>query len=548
MAHSLIRFGSFVVLLGGLIFIHELGHFLMAKLFKVKVLRFSIGFGPRLLGFTVGETEYRIAIIPLGGYVKMAGEDPTEPLSPADQGRGFQEQAPWKRSLIALAGPAMNLIFPVLIYFCIFYFQTQGFSTRAGNVDPDSPAYAAGLRAGDRIVEIDGHAVKYFNELRDLIGPRYDQKVHLKVERPDGSVFESDATPRKVMERELLHEEPRGVLGVGARQPAPVIAVTDPDSPAFAAGLRSLDRLTSVAGQPVKVWLDVERALAQQHGPFEVRYLRAESLPAPGANLVQFVQHTVTLTPKAGAATPEAAVGIDNPNGVIAEVTPNSPAAEAGLKRGDKVVSANGQPLLAWSTLERLRAQVKTEPIDLEVLRDGKSMHLKVVQRNKTAEDELGQPIEMLFFGAQPDTTDEPGELIPLHYTALYSLGQAVRIVPSTISQVVTVFWGLVAGKVAFKTVGGPGMLYDIATKSAEAGWDSFLSAMAMISINLGVMNLIPIPVLDGFHVLAAGFEWIRRRPLSLRAREYANLVGLGMLLLLMVFVLKNDFIRYVLN
>jgi regulator of sigma E protease len=113
---------------------------------------------------------------------------------------------------------------------------------------------------------------------------------------------------------------------------------------------------------------------------------------------------------------------------------------------------------------------------------------------------------------------------------------------------VVLVVRGLLTQTVAFKTVGGPGMLYDIAVKSAEAGWDSFLSAMAAISVNLGVMNLIPIPVLDGFHVLASAVEAIRRKPLSLRAREYANLVGLGMLLLLMVFVLKNDVVRYFLS
>jgi regulator of sigma E protease len=542
MGPFLLKVGSPILLIGGLIFIHELGHFLVAKFFKVKVLRFSVGFGPRLLGFTVGETEYRLAVIPLGGYVKMAGEDPTEPLGPADAGRGFQEQAPWKRSLIALAGPVMNLVFPVAIYFCVFYFQTQGLAARAGSVDPDSPAWSAGLRPGDKILEIDGHPVRYFNELRDLIGPKYDQKVHLVAEHLNGTRFEADATPRKVMEHDLFHDEARGVLGVGARQPAPIVGVSDPASPAAKAGLQSLDRLTKVGGQPVKLWVDAERALAAQTGPFEVEYLRQESLPAPGANLVTFTPHTARIE-SSGVQS-----GLETANGLVAEVAPSTPAAESGLLRGDKLLSANGQPILAWSSLERVRGVAKGDPIDLEVKRAGQVLHVKVTQKAITQENELGQPVPFFLFGAQPDTTDEPGEMIPLHFGAAYSLTQALHVVPETISQVVNAFVGLVVGKVAFKTVGGPAMLYDIATKSAEAGWESFLGAMAAISVNLGVMNLIPIPVLDGFHVLAAGFEWVRRRPLSLKAREYANLAGLAMLLLLMVFVLKNDFIRYVLN
>src|SRR5512147_1584962 len=117
--HLLLKIGSVVLLLGGLIFVHELGHFLVAKGLGVKVVRFSIGFGPRLLGFTKGETEYRVAALPLGGYVKMAGDDPGEELPEQDRGRGFLEQRPWRRFVIAAAGPGMNLIFPAIIYFAI---------------------------------------------------------------------------------------------------------------------------------------------------------------------------------------------------------------------------------------------------------------------------------------------------------------------------------------------------------------------------------------------------------------------------------------------
>src|SRR5512139_2786668 len=149
MAHDLLlKVGSIVLLLGGLIFVHELGHFLAAKALGVKVVRFSIGFGPRLFGFRRGETEYRISLLPLGGYVKMAGDDPTEEAAPEDRGRGFLEQPPWKRLVIALAGPAFNLVFPLVIYVALGVARNGSDvpGPVLGTVMPGSPAAEAGLR------------------------------------------------------------------------------------------------------------------------------------------------------------------------------------------------------------------------------------------------------------------------------------------------------------------------------------------------------------------------------------------------------------------
>ena len=174
----LFKIGSVVVLLAGLIFVHELGHFLVAKLLGVKVLRFSIGFGARLAGFTWGETEYRISALPLGGYVKMAGEDPTQPIPPEDQGRTFLEQAPWKRLAIAFAGPGANLIFPFVVYLALGLAQNGTLvpGPYIGTVAAGSPAAAAGLRPGDRVeaVQAPGEVprpVRYFSDLRELVSP-----------------------------------------------------------------------------------------------------------------------------------------------------------------------------------------------------------------------------------------------------------------------------------------------------------------------------------------------------------------------------------------
>jgi regulator of sigma E protease len=329
-----------------------------------------------------------------------------------------------------------------------------------------------------------------------------------------------------------------------SRRPAPFVAVLDPTSPAAVAGLHSLDRITRIGGQQVKYFSDVEHALATASGPTKIEYLRPSLLPLPGANLSSMLpgEVTVTIDPATHAT------GIESVNNMVSEVEPGSPAELAGLKRFDKLLSANGQPLLSWGTLERIRAESKGTPIALEVLRDGQKLTVTLTQKAHEVKDELGQLQAAWQFGAQPETTDEPGELIPLRYPASYCLAQALNEVPKNIGIVAGGLWGMFNGKVALDQVGGPGMLYDIASRSSEAGASSFFAAMAIISINLGIMNLLPIPVLDGFHILSAGFEWIRRRPLSLRTREYANLVGLVMLLGLMAFAIKNDIVRLVMN
>ena len=544
---SVQKIAYFLLLIGPLITIHELGHFLMAKLFRVKVLRFSIGFGPRLLGFTKGETQYQIAALPLGGYVKMAGDDPTEEARPEDQGRGFLEQAPWKRSLIALAGPMTNLIFPFLIYFGVAWMQTQDFSSRVGHVEPDSPAYRAGIRDGDRIVKVDGKSVAYFDDLRDLISPKWDQTVTIEVEKANGRHATVSAVPEKRMSPGILHDNPRGILGVTQQQLASVVAVSGPESPAGKAGLQPLDRITQIAGEPVTVFADLERIVAKQTGPFEVRFLRTEPLAMPGAGLSTEVLHSVTMTPAAGD-TLAARTGLDSPETVISNVNPDSPAGKAGLHRGDRLLEANGKALLSWSTLSKVAEEAKTAPLDLVVLRDGQKIHVNVVQVNRTLENERGKEEQHLYFGAQHESFSAPGELIPIHRNLFETTAVATRQVTDVITGVAEAFFGLITTQVSPKTVGGPVMLFDIASKTAEAGWDVFLGAMAAISVNLGVMNLIPVPVLDGFHILSAGFEWVRRRPLSLRAREIANVVGLAMLLLMMAYVLHNDLMKFVFN
>src|SRR5260370_1161668 len=160
---------SFALVITVVVFFHELGHLLVGKAVGVKAVRFSIGFGPRLISFQRGETEYRISLLPLGGYVKFAGDNPYEELAPEDRGRGFLEQQPWKKGLIAFAGPAANLILAVVLYFIVFAAPHQELAAQVGYVKPQSPAAVAGLRYGDRITAIDGQPLQGWSDLQEAI-------------------------------------------------------------------------------------------------------------------------------------------------------------------------------------------------------------------------------------------------------------------------------------------------------------------------------------------------------------------------------------------
>src|SRR3982751_4777687 len=172
---------SFALVISVVVFFHELGHLLVGKAVGVKAIRFSIGFGPRLFGFTRGETEYRVSLLPLGGYVKFAGDNPYEELAPEDRGRGFFEQPPWKKGLIAFAGPAASFVLAIALYFIVFAAPHQELAAQVGYVKPQSPAAVAGLRYGDRVTAIEGDSVQGWSDLQEAIRSHAGQPLQLDV-------------------------------------------------------------------------------------------------------------------------------------------------------------------------------------------------------------------------------------------------------------------------------------------------------------------------------------------------------------------------------
>jgi regulator of sigma E protease len=536
--------GYTLLLLGVLVFVHEFGHFIVAKALNVKVLRFSIGFGPRIFGFTKGETEYRVAWLPLGGYVKMAGELPQDELSPEEATRGFLAQAPWKRALIVTAGPAFNLLFPILAYFLLFLGTHQQVSTRIGSVEPGLPAAEARLRPGDRILAVDGEKVRTFEELRARLQPRYDRPITVTVER-QGRQFTTTLTPAKSLETNPIETLPRGLIGISPNPKAPVLGVPE-GSPAAAAGPKTFDRVLSVNGEPVKDELAFNAAIDKARGLVQLKVERDGRIELPGvaAHVPDVVSVSIEKQPGQGYE----AIGAERVDLYVARVIPGGAAEKAGIKVGDRIVALNGKKLKSFLLLTLALNELADKPFKLTWRSGGEEKTQELRQTALAAKDEYGQVSEGFDLGIRP-LPPSPTELSDVEKVLIYmgpgeALGASLKVVPEIIRKTAQVLGYLVTGRVPFKSVGGPIMLYQIASKSAEEGIGSYLNAMAVISVNLGLINLFPIPVLDGFQLLASIWEAVRRRPIPARAREIANMIGLAMLIVLMVMVFKNDIMR----
>lgn len=537
-----------VILLGGLIFVHELGHFLVAKAFRVKVLTFSLGFGPRILGFRLGETDYRLSLLPLGGYVKMAGEDPNNPLSEEDRGRGFLEQPAWKRMLISLAGPAFNLIFPILVYFAVFSAQTEAIAPVVGQVVPGMPAAEAGLLPGDRIVEIEGERIHAFQDLRRHIDPNPGRSLRVVVER-DGERLDMRITPTTVEESDPIETLEVGKIGIIPNPAAPVVGITGPGTAAYEAGLRPLDRIAKVAGQEVRSLEDALVRLEEQHArgePFEVLALRREGLAAGPLDLGIPRAVKVRILPVDPETGERRELGVESGELYVSRVVAGSAAAQAGIARGTRLVALDGEPLRSWQDVENARRRKGGEPFALTVRVDGEERTLTLAQAAKTQMDEVrGRPVTVYTLGAYGGLPVLAAPVEPVPFRPLLAAEMALSSTWEVTRKIAIGIGKLLTGQIAFSNVGGPIQIYDVATKAAQQGWEYFLHTMALISINLGLLNLLPVPVLDGGHILQSGIEMVRRRPLSMRTRELANMVGLAMLLALMIFAMRNDVIRY---
>lgn len=554
----------FILLISILIFIHEAGHFSAAKVFGVKVLTFSIGFGPKLLRVRGKETEYCIGVLPLGGFVKMLEESKVEregkPIPPEDKKRTFEAQALWKRVVIVMAGPVMNVIFPIALYTAVFLEDKTVLPPVVGVVVANMPAEGK-LLPGDTVTAIDGKAITSFPEFQRAVGPSAGVPVRLTVQR-DARSLDVDITPAdEALTRELDIVEHVGRIGVQAYFPAPVIGVAQPNTPAYRAGLRTFDRIVAMNGRKVERFFDLVGMLAQNRGEtIMLTYERPVAVPNALGGLcgIAVMEPGVAqLTPAGPTGLPADAdyaarlsdvvgrTGIESADMYVSFVPEGSSEWQAGLRPGDRVVALDGAPQRQWTAFDSALIKGAARPHDLVWTRDGERMAGTFQLRHEQWDDEVGQHYDRYVFRTTHWLPGAEEKVVPNPKRVRWAIEGGFQETWRAIKFVAVGFLRLLQGRISLSSVSGPITIYDIAGQAGAKGTSTFARVMALISINLGLVNVLPIPVLDGGHLMFLLTEAVQRRPLRRRTREIASLVGLAILLALMVLAFKNDIQRH---
>ena len=419
---------AFIFALGVIIFVHEAGHLIMAKIFRMRVLAFSLGFGKRIWGFRRGETDYRVSLVPLGGYVRLGGEDPGEV---SDDPHDFMNTPRWQRILVYLAGPAMNILLAIILIALVLMVGIQVPSLREippviGQIEADSPAAEAGLEVGDRVLEVDGSEVSKWDDVLFVFITSPERRLTLTVER-EGEVLELAITPAKIPKYEM------GMTG---------------------------------------------------------------AFP--------------TVLPR------------------IAQVMPNTPAEAAGFEPGDEIVGIDGRELTKWQDFVDYIEARPEQPVVVTVLRSDQRVEISVTPADENGQGKIG--VMHGYF-----------QRLPPHL----ALVESIRFNWDMTRQTLTVLGKIFTGQLAAKSaLSGPIEIAALSGAAARSGFKHLIQLMGLISISIAILNLLPIPVLDGGQITVLLFESLRRRDLSLQIKERINQVGLLMIVLLMVVVVYFDLVK----
>ncbi len=557
-------------MIGVLILVHEYGHYLLARAMGVHVVEFAIGVGPKIMKLKgklrkVGDvelprTEFTIGALPFGGFVRMLGTDPHEVVPPEIEAVSFNARPVWRRFLIMIAGPAFNILLAVVIYFAAGLGASELPSSLMGSVDYSGPASQAGLRPGDRIVAIDGEEIRYFWEIVEHIEAKVQQGEDTAAgeESFSGVPFEltwerhGERTTRtvkpivfmkeKVFGVPALGSDPVGRIGVKQDNVMPLIAVA-PGSPAEAAGLRNWDRIVAVDGVAVDQLPLAMDALYRAAGkPVKVAALGYTDAAANGVALGIAGARIVELPV---AAPDDGARGIYSAECLVFAVVPGSPAAVAGVLRGDRLLRFEGVECTGWDFFQQRLNVAGAAGGTLEVLRGGETLKMRLAMGEAAWPDELRKDATMPVHGLQVLFLDAPIELIANEDRVTYALHYMSDGISGAVTSVLSTLGALFSGRAKLKdSVMGPGGMAQLAAMSVERGWAWFFALMAGFSVSLGIMNLLPIPILDGGQILFLAIEGVRRKPVSMRVRMIATYAGLAFVILLMIIVTRNDIER----
>lgn len=421
-----------------LILVHELGHFIAAKLCGVYVETFSIGFGKALWSRKKGETTYCISAIPLGGYVKLHRMFEEEPAEAGKENKSFFNKSYPKKLLVISAGVIFNMIFAVILLAAVYIIGYKSFAPVVGSVDNEGAAMSAGVLAKDRILSVDGATVRSWEEFLILADSAKTDSVELSIKRGDETI---------------------NVL-----MPLIKVDYTDP--------------------------------LGETH-----------RIINPGM--------TVDMAAEVG------------------DVSPGYPAQKAGIMAGDIILSINTVPVKEWQDISALVAANTGKELNVEVLRKDKTMQFTVVPK----QDEAGGRYLLGLIATS-------GNII-LKENPVKALKLGIERTKDVTVMIYKGIWMLITGGVSKKDVGGPILIVQEASKSAKSGYERYLAFMALISINLAILNFLPVPILDGGYVVMYTYEAITKRKVSVKARENSQRVGFTLLGLLMIFAFYNDILRF---
>jgi len=530
---------GFLAVLAPLVVVHELGHYFFAILFGVKAEAFSIGFGPVVWHRRIGETDWRISLIPLGGYVKLLGSEPERELSAEEKKRALTTQAAWKRFLIFAGGPLFNFFWAILVFMAILLIGEPQVASVVGRVVKGSYAEKAGFRNGDHVLSIDGKTVRKFEDVLSAIADAPGRELVLSIKNMNDVrtlAVKPSAEPGfgNYGEETTVGEMP----GLFPSARTTEAGVSSAESAAGISGIQTGDQIVAADGIPVPSWEALEAAYAGLKGGAPWR-LSVES----GKK-----KREVTLKkPTRSSGDLGQDLGLHSSEMIIEKVVSGSPAEKAGLLKGDRLVAVSAERVPSFFALRQRiqRAAEKDGKVTVEWERSGKTMTREIVPTVTHSRDPALRKTTQYTVGIIPRLNWLEPE------TVMERVWNPLKLVFVATERMVDVTWRnlvsiqkMFSGDVSVGTLGGPILIGKIAGESIARGLIAFLTTMAMLSVGLGVLNLLPVPVLDGGHLVLLGIEALRGKPLSLRQMEVVQQVGLSLILLLMVVVIRNDLAR----
>lgn len=535
----------FIILLGLLIFVHELGHFLVAKYFGVRVEVFSIGFGKKLWSKKSGDTTYALGIFPLGGYVKMFGDEIGAEIPESEKKYSFVHKHVLQRMAVVLAGPFMNLIFAIVLYFIIVMVGENVQAPVTGDISSDSVAYQVGFRSGDRIQNVGTTKIKSWADFQDKLSEYIGSYVEVSVLRAEDQKTEilkitpiSAPNPNIVGIKSIVGD----ISGLTHASLASVVGILDENSVWAKAGLKTGDVISQINGQEVKTYRDFSKTIRKfQNQEVEVS---GERLPSENAKETEKFKFKIQVP---AFTDPNSLSGLEPSDLYLAKIIPGSPAAKAGFQAGDKLAQINGQPVKQWEEIQNTIKKYKESmgPLNFTVLRKGQELQLKGQPQMTEATNIQGMHENRYTIGIVPWYVQTAPIVEKITQdNILDGFNRSVFKCYEATIMILNGFVKLFRAQISSKNIGGIISIGQAASETFKLGWIQFINMMALVSINLFVLNLLPVPVLDGGHMVFYTIELLKGSPLSLKKMELAQRVGIVVLMSLMIFSLFNDFSR----